>query len=195
MKQMNLNQLLGAFLFFIFLIPSFSARAAYFLSGDVYYSSDAFTYTTATTSGATFWSMGLNLGLGNSKKFSVGWNVLGISRPETDTASSTFSSSDMGLRFGWNLSRGGAGWLLAVTYNIKATGSYDGSGQAETLKGTSLLAEIGYVPLVSESWNAGMKLCYYAPSFTESLIGATTYSVVSYSRTMIFPTFAFGFNW
>lgn len=165
---------------------SWAADANYTFDLNTFYFSDAFTHSTATTNTRTFYSASLNLAVDKSKTYMIGWSVLGFMAPETTTTNVTYTASDMGLRFQLNMGKNNSG-ILAVTYNLQATTKYNGSGQEETLRGTSILVELGATPDVTDYMNVGFKLMYYAPTFKESLIGTTTYSQVAYKRATIFP--------
>lgn len=163
-----------------------SADANYTFDLNTFYFSDSFTHSTNSTNTRTFYSASLNLAVDKSKTYMIGWSVLGFMAPETTTTNVTYTASDMGLRFQLNLGKNNSG-ILAVTYNLQATTKYNGSGTEETLRGTSILVELGATPDVTDYMNVGFKLMYYAPTFKESLIGTTTYSQVAYKRATIFP--------
>lgn len=165
---------------------AFGADANYTFDLNTFYFSDSFTHATNTTSNRTFYSASLNLAVDKSKTYMIGWSVLGFMAPETSSSNVTYTASDMGLRFQLNMGKNNSG-ILAVTYNLQASTKYNGSGSEETLRGTSILVELGATPDVTDYMNVGFKLMYYAPTFKESLIDTTTYSQVAYKRATIFP--------
>jgi hypothetical protein len=163
--------------------------AAFTIDLNGFYSSDSLAYTSTTSNTRTFLSSSLNMAIDKGRSFYIGWSMITFSAPDTTTTSVTYTSSDMGPRIMYNFNKSGS-FNIAVTYNLKATTTYTGSGASETLRGTSLLGEIGYTPEVAEGLLLGFKLNYYAPAFTESLVGTTTFTNVSYSRTLLFPSFS-----
>ncbi len=118
----------------------------------------------------------------------VGWSYGMFSTSDTGTTSTTFSTSDMGPRFGWFFDKQ-AWWSLFLTYNLLATGNYSPSGgTAQTWRGTSLKFDFGWGPAVSENLNIGIRLNYYAATYTESLEGSSNYQTVAYTRSFMYPS-------
>jgi hypothetical protein len=115
--------------------------------------------------------------------------MLGLTAPDKESINKTYSASDMGLRFVWCITKSGT-VNFALTYNLKASTTYSPAGTPESLRGTSTLIELGYLSPITEEFLAGIKINYYAPTFTESLVNSSTYSVISDKRAMIFPTLA-----
>jgi hypothetical protein len=174
------------------LLSSISLQSFADFSTDVstFYYSDSLSYSgTTTTSSRMFYCASINLALDKDRRYSLGWSILGLTAPDKETVNKTYSASDMGFRFAWNIIKAGT-VNFAFTYNLKASATYSPAGTPETLRGTSLFIELGYLSPITEDLLAGIKINYYVPTFTESLVGSNTYSVVTDKRAMIFPTLA-----
>lgn len=124
----------------------------------------------------------------------VGWAYGMFSTTDATTSTTTISTSDMGPRFGWFFDKQDF-WSLFLTYNLLASASYaPGGGTAETWRGTSLKAEVGWAPEVSENLYIGIRLNYYSATYTESLEGSSNYEAVSYPRSFIYPSLSISYR-
>lgn len=176
---------------FLAIVTSFSVvESAYAFSIDFngFYLSDSLKISSQNTSTKMFTDFALMLNLDRKGTIVAGWNYGIISVSESGSSTSDFSVSEMGPKFGWYMDKARE-WYLGLTYNLQSTATYSASGSSEAeWRGTSLKVEAGWTPQVSEGFYIGLKLNYYAASFSESLTGTTDYSVISNSRSMIYPS-------
>lgn len=155
------------------------------------YLSDQLKYTATSTQSLMFWNTSINFIMSKSGRFYFGWGMLGLTQTENDgTNQNQYSSTEMGPRFLY-LSKSGM-YQIAVSYHLRNTTTYTlGTAEPASLRGTSLFAELGLMPEVGDGFRAGAKLNYYAPTWTENVVGGATFSQVAYNKVLIIPTFAF----
>jgi hypothetical protein len=154
---------------------------------NMFYASQALTISSAESGSKMFIDGCALIDVSKKPLVSVGWNYGMMSTSDSTTSTTTLSTSDMGPRVVWVFDRQGA-WSLGLTYNLIATASYSGGSGTDTWRGTTLKADIGWSPQLSEDTYLGIRLNYYSANYTEELAGGTSYSQVSYARSFIYPS-------
>lgn len=164
------------------------AQAEYVADLNIFYFNDSLVEEDTSSQARTFWATSIVFGVGKSKSFLAGWNINSVTANDSATEDDKFSSLDMGPKFTW-LFKKDKTMSASVAYNLSSKASYtNGSAEEAKWSGTSILADIAFMPALTESLNIGIKLNYYKSTATQSVVGSTTYSEVSYSRGWIFPT-------
>jgi hypothetical protein len=173
----------------LFCLTLFSTeRAAAYAELNFFYMTDALNNGTADTSSKMFAEGSLGFGIDRENRYLVGWSYGLYSTSNSAATTTTYSSTQMGPRFLWFMTKAKT-WSLGLTYNIVSTATYDnGSGSAEKWKGTSIKFDVGYNFPMSESWFVGVRLNYSSASYTERLVGTTTYSTVGYTSALTYPS-------
>jgi hypothetical protein len=173
----------------------FSGQAmASSLDANFFYFSDSLAESITTSSTHTYFDLSAMMNVDKRGNFQVGWSYSSFSVATTGTADTTYAATEMGPRLGWLIDKN-LTWGLFVTYNLQTAATYETTSSNATWRGTSLKGEFGYTPAVSENLFMGAKLVYYAPSYTEQLVGTTTFSTISYSRAIIYPAFSIIYRW
>jgi hypothetical protein len=85
-------------------------------------------------------------------------------------------------------------WRLGFAYNLVTSASYAVSGSTtKTWSGTGMSADFGYQFQISDGFGLGLRLNYSSSSFSSQLVN-TTYTTISYSKTLIYPSVAMTFE-
>ncbi len=177
------NRLVLLFLFtFFFLENSFSA--VYDLN--LFYDSRALTVSSAETGTKMFIEGSALVDISKNPHMAVGWSYAMYSTSDTTTTATTISASDMGPKFTWFMDKKEL-WSLSLTYNLIGSTTYS-SGSSDTWRGTSIKADVGWGPQLGDNSFLGIKLNYYSATYTENLVGGTSYSQVSYARSFMYPS-------
>ena len=168
--------------------------AAFTLDSNLFYLSDALSITSDTTATKMFADFSVNLDLSKKGDITIGWSysIISIS-DEVSGTETTFGLSEMGPRFGYYIDKERY-WGLFLTYNIQSTAKYQSGATDVEWRGSSLKFELGYRPEILENLVAGMHLIYYAASFSEELTGSTSFSLISNSRSIIYPAFTVSYR-
>ncbi|MCB0385461.1 MAG: hypothetical protein KDD43_08715 [Bdellovibrionales bacterium] len=170
------------------------SASAFSIDTNLFYLSDALSVTSDTTATKMFLDVSINLDLSKKGDFTIGWGYSIISiGDEAGGTETTFGLTEMGPRFGYYIDKERL-WGLFLTYNLQATADYKAGGTEVEWRGSSLKAEIGYRPELTENLLAGMHLIYYSASFSEQLSGSTTFTLVSNSRSIIYPAFTLSYR-
>ncbi len=170
-------------------IVMFGVQAKAFVELNAFYFSETEATAANATSNRTFLEGTLGYRIDKAGQYLVGWGVASHSQAATATTSTTYTSLQMGPRFLWMIDKA-KNWSFGFAYYIVTTATYDGGTGAETWKGTAMHFDGGYNLPVSESTYLAVRLNYSSASFTEKLIGSTTYSTVAYTKTFIYPSLA-----
>ncbi len=85
-------------------------------------------------------------------------------------------------------------FVLTVAYGVYAKGKFDTLTTSETLTGTSLFAKIAVEPQVTDTFNLGVSLNFYSPSYKKAVLN-TVESDVSYQGTQLFPAISMAFHY
>jgi len=175
----------------LFTLAAPFAHAEVIFDANVFYYSDTFTLATATSSKRTMYDFSVGMNLTKKGQLVLGWNYASSSFADDDgTTQTTLTVTDMGPKLAYYLDKE-LTWCIAVSYNLITKGSYStGSGSATEYRGTSIKADLGYLPQISESFYLGLKLNYYKPTFSEEITGQTALAQVSYGRAVIYPSIA-----
>ncbi|MCB0421095.1 MAG: hypothetical protein KDD61_08865 [Bdellovibrionales bacterium] len=180
-------------LFFSLVMGTSITAHAFTVDLNFFYFSDALTHSSDNSRSDLYYDLAVMTNLTRTGSFMVGWNYGAYSVSEAATSSTTYSGTEMGPRFGWYIDRK-MEWCVFATYNLQAEATYSTTSN-ETWRGSSYKMEFGYSPEVFDGVFVGGKLIYYAATFTEKLVGSATYSTVSYSRSLIYPTLMISFRW
>lgn len=161
----------------------------------VFYFTDSMVYSSQTSSySRTFFDFMVGLPLSNKGRWVLGWNYDSYSFKDNPGTATTLTISDMGPKILFSLSKDNS-FVLGLTYNLITKGSYTpGGGTKSELRGSSLRAELGYQPAVSEHTYLGLKLNYYKATFNEEITGQTALAKVTDSRTVIYPSLAYTYR-
>ena len=167
---------------------------AFSLDTGLFYFTDAFTAASDASNSRTFIDVAATINIDKKGFYIVGWSYGILQATDESSSEVTYSLTEMGPIFGYYFDRAKA-WPILLVYNLQATADYDtGSGSSQSLRGTSYRASFGYRPLISESLHIGMFLNYHTASFSESLVGSSTFSTVSYSRAVIYPSLTISYD-
>lgn len=172
---------------FISFFPSSRAKAA-FIDLNFLYFSDTLTTSSTVTTSRTSYDLGFGLTFGSGNRWLGGLNFGGGTFEDAATTTTSYAFTDLGIKIGFFLSPRKT-WLTTLAYNISSTADYDNGTSTYTLRGTSIKADLGYCVWIMDSVAVALKLYYYLPSITESVLG-TTLTEVSYSRSTIYPGFS-----
>lgn len=177
--------LTGLFLFFFH-----SPSQALSLDANVFYLTDSLSVTTDTTSTRLFWDFAVTINLDKRGQWVVGWAYNTLSISESGSTTSEFSLTEMGPKFGYYIDKEKV-WSIMFTYNFQSQADYSSGSTTAEWRGTSYKGEFGFTPAFTENFHAGIKLNYYQASFNEQFVSGTTFSTISNSRSIIYPTIAF----
>lgn len=158
--------------------------------------SHSFTQLTDTKTSQTFvnFSLMANITKGEPKKLNFGWTIISVaSQVETSTSSEKLSSLDMGPVIRWAMDQRRL-FVFTFAYGVYAKGKFDTLTTSEALTGTSLHAKFAIEPQVTDTFNLGVSLNYYAPSFNKAVLNATE-TDVSYKGSQIFPAISMAFHY
>ena len=182
--------------FFVFLLLGFSSLNVRALTVDtsLFYISDSLSISTNTTNTKILGDLAVTIKLDKKGQWFVGWAYNYISISESGTTTSEFGLTEMGPRFGYYIDKQKI-WSLTFTYNLQSTADYSSGGTSAEWRGTSMKGEVGYTPPISETVHAGIKLNYYQANFSEQFVNTTTFSTISNSRSIIYPSIAFIYHW
>jgi hypothetical protein len=187
-------------LLFTLLVSILSVRAAAappIIDANVFYFSDDFSYNdTSSSYSRTMYDLAVGLTLTKKGRWALAWNYASYSLSETpDTQETSLSITDMGPKIFYYLDKDKT-WVIAFTYNLITTADYsDGAGESTELRGSSMKAEAGYLPMMWEGIYMGAKLNYYKASFKEEITGQTSLEQVTHARTVIYPSFSMTVRW
>ena len=183
------RSVLVSFGFFIF-----ASAAHAFVELNTFYFSQTETLSSSATTGRTFLEGCIGFRIDKPGQYLVGWGYASHSESTTGTTTTTYASTQMGPRFLWFIDKKKA-WSFGFAYYLVTSASYTASGSSETWKGTALHVDGGYnLPLGDDAYFA-IRLNYSAASYSEKLVGSTTYSTISYTKNYIYPSLAIGYVW
>lgn len=170
------------------LVLLLSERSFAFAELNVFYLSDALTISTSNTSSRMFIEGAIGFAVDKKKKYNIGWAYAMHSAQDKKTATEKYSATQMGPRFLYVIDKNGA-WTIGVGYYLVSKAKYnDGIGSEPEWKGSAIKVDAGYNFPLAENFFAGIRMNYSAASYNEQLVQSTTYSNVSYKRTLIYPS-------
>jgi hypothetical protein len=187
--------MLKSCLAFIFVILAFGGgvQAAH-IEGNLFYLSDSLTASsTETTASRILGDVALMINLTKKGGITVGWSYNYVSATDSAATEQSFSLTEMGPKFGFFFDKAKE-WGLGLAYHLLSDATYDDDGTQVTWEGNSYKAEIGYAPAFGESFRAGVYLNYYQANFSEQLDSSENFSTVSNSRSIIYPSIHFSYN-
>ncbi len=166
-----------------------SAAAQFFLESNGFYYSDGVKVSETTTQTKMLLDFALGFTVDKKNRWQIGWNYSMHSSNTTGGSEESYSSSEMGPKFGYFFDKN-RNWGTSFAYNLIVTGTYKvGAGGADqNLRGTSMRFDVGYGNDVTESLRMGARLVYNLATYAEE-IDDTTLTKVSYSRNFIYPAF------
>lgn len=175
---------------FALLVLAAASPASAFFELNAFYYSD-----TMTTSGSAAHNRMniegcLGFAIDKKDKYLVGWgyHMMTSSNQAVGAQAETYSSTQMGPRFIVGVDKNNE-WTVGLAYYLVTNASYsDGSGSSVTWKGTALKFDFGYNFAVSENFSLGMRFNYASATYSEQLVGSTTYSTVGYAATSMYPS-------
>lgn len=183
---------LGILLLTFVAVPAHAVLPVFDL--DVFYFSDTMVYNSqSSTYQRTFYDFMLGMPLNSKGRWVLGWNYDAYSFKDNPGTATTLSVTDMGPKLVYALNNDKT-MVLAFSYNLITKGTYNPGTTASQLRGTSMRAEFGYMPMIADGTFLGFKLNYYKASFTEEVTNQTTLSHVTDSRTGIYPSLAFTYR-
>lgn len=172
----------------VFLTLMIARPAFAFIELNAFYTGETLSTGASETTSRVFLEGAIGFQIDKKGYYLVGWNYSMFSTSDQAIETTAYSSVQMGPRFIFILDKG-KNWSLGLGYNLVTSATFKaGSGTEETWKGTGLKADIGYNFPLGEDFFLGLRLNYSSATYAEKLIGETTYSTVSYSKTMIYPS-------
>jgi len=160
------------------------------LDTSLFYLSDSFSATSDTTSTRIFGEFAVTINLDKKGQWVIGWSYNYMSITESGSTTSDFGLTEMGPKLGYYLDKDYI-WSIFFTYNFQSKADYSSGSSTAEWRGTSMKGELGFTPAFGENFNAGVKLNYYITNFNEEFTSGTTFSTISNSRSLIYPTIAF----
>jgi hypothetical protein len=178
-------------LIFIIALMPLSASAGILAELGGLYLSDSLNSGTTSTSSRNFYNLGVLFTI--NKNIWAGWGYMGVNQSDVTTTTTTFASQDTGPMAKWEIGRAKT-FSLTGTFNVLSRANYSSGSTTEKWSGTSLWAEMAFMPEVSEGFHLGGALNYYAASYSKKTVSGTETST-SNSKTWIFPTILMTKSW
>ncbi len=176
------------------MLLNFSRAEAWMFDFNLFYFSKTLTIDSAETGSQMFGDLAFSLELSKKNAVYLGWSYGFRSTSDASTTTTTISASEMGPKFGMFFDKDMT-WGAFVTYNLVATSTYaPGGGTEQTWRGSTIKAEIGWAPQVTDNMFIGVRLNYYTATFTERIQNVTDYAQVSIPRTLMYPAFFFAYR-
>ncbi|MGE4131364.1 MAG: hypothetical protein AB7F86_06980 [Bdellovibrionales bacterium] len=189
-----MRHLLGALIVSLFISPRAEAVTPIF-DINAFYLSDTFTYSSASSVyNRTFYDLMAGFGMTKKGSFVLGWAYSSMSFSDNPGTETKLTITDMGPKIAYYFDKDRE-WVIGFTYNLITKGTYSSGGSSTEMRGSSMRAELGYVPMMWESVLIGAKLIYYQASFSEEVVNQTTLNGVSNSRKVIYPSLSVTFRW
>lgn len=180
MRLLSLSLLLAAL--------TLSSPASAFVELNGFYFSDDLKVGSTSSTGRMVFEGAVGFAIDRKKKYNVGWNYSMYTATDKTTSTAKYTGTQMGPRFLWILDKKG-NWSAGFGYYLVSKAKYDdGAGNTPEWKGSAFKVDVGYNYEISEAFYAGVRMNYSGASYNEQLVQSTTYSNVSYTRSMIFPS-------
>ena len=180
----------------VFLVIGFmglTQAKAFTVDLGLFYLTDALSASTDTTSAKTIYDLAVYLDLTKKGQYILGWRYGSYSTVDSTGTEVTYSLTDMGPSFGYYFDKS-KNWVILLTYNIVVNGALKTGATDVTWRGSSIKAQAGYTVPFTESLNLGAHLNYHSSTFNEQLSGTTTFSTVSYTKVLIYPSFQMSYR-
>ncbi len=166
----------------------FPSQSQAYVELNTFYFSEALSNGSSQTMSRMFIEGTLGFAIDRKGVYLVGWNYSMFTTSDVATATTAYSSTQMGPRFVMMIDKHRQ-WSVGLGYNLVTSATYtDGGGTSEKWKGSALKFDIGYSFELSEATMLGLRLNYSSASFIEKLASETDYSVVSYTKTHMYPS-------
>ncbi len=170
------------------------ASATFFFDFNGFYFSDNLKEANTNTYSRMFYDVTLGFSIDKAGFYQVGWDYVGHSTSDKDaSATVTYTATQMGPRFVFYLDKKRF-WRTSLAYNLVSSATYNDGTTPTTWRGSALVGDFGYQLPIGESSALGLRINYSQASYSETLVGGTTYTKVSYSRTLIYPSLAITFE-
>jgi hypothetical protein len=181
---------LGLFAFVVSASIFSSQEALAYIELNGFYYSDTLTATGANQAASRMLidaSIGFSIDKGG--RYLAGWNYsIDTTSDTTGTNTYAYSSTQMGPRFIFMIDKDHR-WCLGLTYNLVTSATYSATGGTSyTWTGTDYKVDAGYNFPTESGIVIGAKLNYSLASYTSQLVGSSTYSTISYSKTLMYPS-------
>ncbi|MES2963342.1 MAG: hypothetical protein V4760_05595 [Bdellovibrionota bacterium] len=176
--------------FVLLMTLALSHTAHAFAEINLFYFTDAMSASATTANNRMNYEISVGFAVDKKNQYLVGWgyNTLTSSDTGASGVASTYSSTQMGPRFIYAIDKNNE-WTVGLAYYLVTNATYDdGSGSSVKWKGTALKFDFGYNFPASGNFLIGVRMNYSSASYTEQLVGSTTYSAVGYTRTSMYPT-------
>lgn len=153
---------------------------------NTFYLSDVYTTTSDVKTSMISYDASIGIDVGSKKNYFIGLAYGSLTAKTESTATTSYTSTDTGLRFGLLFCKKNC--VTSLTYNFITKVKYDdGAGNTPELRGTSLKYDIGYNVWFSDDIAMTMKFFYYTATLSES-ITSTTLTTIAYKRTIMGPS-------
>lgn len=173
-----------AVIFYTVLLLSPQAFADTLVELGATYLSDSIATPTQGATSSYFYNGGVLFSI--NKTTWGGWNYAGVTSSESAPSSEGFSSIDTGPYLKWQFGRGEV-FNLSFAYNISSKATFTSGSNSENWEGTSIWLSWGVTPEVSDGFNVGASINYYAATYTKKVVGGLETTAAN-SKTWIFPS-------
>lgn len=180
------HQALLGILFSLLLVLLPARKANAFIELNAFYFTDTMAAATSPTSSRMFIEGTLGFMIDKNGQYLVGWAYGMFNSTDNNGTAITYGSTQMGPRFVWNMDKQHH-WSLGLGYYLVTNATYNG-GSDEKWKGSAIKADVGYNLDIADRFQLGLRLNFSTASYTEKLVGDTTYSTIAYTRTFMYPS-------
>ena len=125
--------------------------------------------------------------------YNVGWNYTGHVTTKVTTTTETYTSTQMGPRFLLFFDKKKI-FSTGFSYNLLANATFNNGTTTYTWKGTGIKADFGLNLPMGQIGLVGIRINYSSTSYNQQLQNATTFSVIAYNRTFIYPSISMFFE-
>lgn len=156
---------------------------------NAFYFSDSIDSGTAFSNNRMVLDLSGAINLSHKGQFVLGWSYSIMSYGADGAAAVEASTTDTGPRIGWFIDRRRS-WSVNLTYNLFANTTFNDGTEDLKWRGKSYKVDFGYAGFVSDRLAFGVRMNYYAASYSEQFDAADSFSQVSTSQNAIFPSFS-----
>lgn len=190
--MLNLTKYFYSFIFLS--LVSLSSKASAYLELNGFYNTDNFKHSSTNNNSQMLYDVSIGFAVDKKSYYNIGWNYTGHSTTKATTTTESYASTQMGPRFLFFFDKAKM-FSLGFAYNLSTKGTFNNGTTTSTWKGTGMKADFGVNFPIGETSLIGFRLNYSSTSYNEQLQNTTTYSVVSYNRTFMYPSICmyFGF--
>jgi len=164
-------------------------KASAFVELNLFYFNDALTMATASSNNRMYIDAAVGFAVDSKKRYNIGWNYTTQTATDTSGSSTTkYSSTQMGPRFVWMLDKNN-NWSLGLgLYLISKAKFDDGVGNTPEWRGTAYKFDVGYNFPINDDFYFGLRMNYSSASYSEQIVNSASYSNVSISRSVMYPS-------